>query len=74
MKLRSSPIDDIHLELLMQLDEVGSHQWWAQLIRAAANAVYRRHRDALLWLMQVHHCSARRSFLHRRSWSLMKED
>jgi hypothetical protein len=46
VKLRSASIDDVHLELLIELDDFD--QPWARSLRAAANRLYRMHHALLL--------------------------
>jgi hypothetical protein len=44
MRLRDRSIDDAHLELLLELDDLDRP--WARSVRAAANRLYRRKRTA----------------------------
>jgi hypothetical protein len=50
MKIRSAPLDDVHLELLVVLDEIDRP--WAHRLRVAANAAYEIYRGSLLFLLR----------------------
>jgi hypothetical protein len=47
MRLRDASIDDVHLELLLVIDEAGGDRW-TRLVWALANRANRAHRHALL--------------------------
>jgi hypothetical protein len=49
MRLRDGSIDDVHLELLVELDDLDRP--WARSVRAVANRLYRTHRGLLLLLI-----------------------
>jgi hypothetical protein len=47
MKLRSAPLDEVHLEALMWLDDL-ERAWWTRRARTAVNSLYRVHRRLLI--------------------------
>ena len=49
MKRRSAPLDDLHQEVLLILDEAGD-VWWARALRHVVNAAYRVHCH---WLVRL---------------------
>jgi len=55
MKLRSAPLDDAHLELLLALDEAAEERW-TQPLHTLANGAYRAHRRALRLLIAIVGC------------------
>jgi hypothetical protein len=49
VRLRDTSIDDVHVELLFELDEFDRP--WARSLRAGANRLYRIHHGLLLLLL-----------------------
>jgi hypothetical protein len=60
MKRRSAPLDDLHQELLLWLDDLDRP--WARCLRGAINGLYRMHCSMLLSVIQLCCKHGRRKF------------